>query len=111
MTDSRKLSQKLLDKYHAGAFDLDAADILRRFEDAHQEEHASNTPDQEAPQATFENTPEILEVDELADILRVNSKTLYNAANAGEIPSKRVGKGIRFLKSAVRDWLSELEQE
>ncbi len=48
----------------------------------------------------------ILTVDELADLLRVERKTIYAAITRGDIPGvRRVGRSIRISREAVLDWL------
>ena len=52
--------------------------------------------------------PEVLNVDEVAKILRVERKTIYNLVREGKLPcGKRVGRVIRFSKEAVLRWLDE----
>ncbi len=52
--------------------------------------------------------PEVLTVDEVAALLRVNRKTVYAAVKRGEIPGvRRVGGTIRVLRNAVVNWLAE----
>jgi excisionase family DNA binding protein len=54
-----------------------------------------------------ENLPSILSIDEMADALRVNRKTLYEAFRKGEIPgARRIGRIIRVDRDTVLDWLS-----
>jgi excisionase family DNA binding protein len=49
----------------------------------------------------------VLTVDELAVLLRVNRKTVYDALSRGEIPgARRVGSTYRILRAAVIDWLA-----
>jgi excisionase family DNA binding protein len=49
----------------------------------------------------------VLTVDELAALLRVNRKTVYEALSRGEIPgARRVGSTYRILRAAVIDWLA-----
>ena len=51
--------------------------------------------------------PEVLTADEVAKILRVERKTVYNLFREGKIPcGKRVGRVIRFSKKAVFEWLN-----
>ena len=48
----------------------------------------------------------VLTVDELAELLRVNRKTVYEAYRRGEIPGgRRIGRSIRFARSIVVAWL------
>ena len=50
----------------------------------------------------------VLTVDELADLLRLNRKTVYDAIKAGEIPGvRRIGTRYRISRSAVLSWLAE----
>ena len=45
--------------------------------------------------------------DELADLLRVERKTVYSAIRRGEIPGvQRVGRTIRIGRAAVVSWLN-----
>jgi excisionase family DNA binding protein len=47
-------------------------------------------------------------VDELADFLRVERKTLYDAIARGELPGvRRIGRLIRISRVAVLAWLAE----
>jgi excisionase family DNA binding protein len=49
----------------------------------------------------------VLTVDELAALLRLNRKSVYDALSRGEIPgARRVGSTYRILRAAVIDWLS-----
>ncbi len=53
-----------------------------------------------------EQLPPIMTVDELAFLLRVNRKTVYEAIAAKEIPGVcRVGKTIRVSRDVVVSWL------
>lgn len=52
--------------------------------------------------------PEVLTADEVAELLRVNRKTVYAAFKKGEIPGgRRIGGTIRFSRSRVLQWLAE----
>ncbi len=57
-----------------------------------------------------ERDPEssVLNVDELATLLRVNRKTVYDALSRGQIPGAiRIGGRYRILRNAVLDWLAD----
>jgi excisionase family DNA binding protein len=57
--------------------------------------------------ARSELPPEILTVDELAALLLVNRKTVYEALARAEIPgARRIGGRYRILPDAVIDWLA-----
>jgi excisionase family DNA binding protein len=47
-------------------------------------------------------------VDELAALLRVNRKSVYEAIARGEIPGiRRIGRTVRASREAVLAWLRE----
>jgi excisionase family DNA binding protein len=48
----------------------------------------------------------MLTVEEAADFLRVNRKTLYEAVRLGTIPGVvRIGRNIRINRSALLGWV------
>lgn len=50
---------------------------------------------------------QVLTVEEVAALLRVNRKTVYDLFNKGELPGgRRVGRCIRFSRDAVVMWLA-----
>jgi excisionase family DNA binding protein len=50
----------------------------------------------------------VLTVEELAALLRVNRKTVYDALARGEIPgARRIGATYRILRVAVLRWLAD----
>ncbi len=49
---------------------------------------------------------EVLSVEEVADLLGLGRNTVYDAANRGEIPHRRVGRRLIFSRTAVLEWLS-----
>lgn len=51
--------------------------------------------------------PLVLTVDETADLLRVNRKTIYEMVSRDELPGAvRTGRKIRISSRAVLDWLN-----
>ena len=48
---------------------------------------------------------EVIGADEVARFLGVNRKTVYDAANRGQLPSRRLGRRLLFSRSAVLAWL------
>jgi excisionase family DNA binding protein len=51
---------------------------------------------------------EVLTVDELAALLRVERKTVYAAIRRGEIPGvRRIGALLRVSRDAVLAWLAQ----
>ena len=53
-----------------------------------------------------ENSTDVLDVDQAAELLHVNEKTLRTHLDAHGIPHRRVGRCIRFSRTALLDWLS-----
>ena len=51
--------------------------------------------------------PEVLTVEELAALLRLNRKTVYDALARDEIPgARRIGGAYRIHRAAVIDWFA-----
>jgi len=51
------------------------------------------------------NLPKILTVEEAAEFLRVNVKTLYQAVDSKDVPALKLGKRIVILRDALLDSL------
>jgi excisionase family DNA binding protein len=52
--------------------------------------------------------PEVITIEELAGLLRVNHKTVREAIARGEIPGvRRIGVAVRIYRAAVIDWLAK----
>src|SRR5580658_10439389 len=70
----------------------------------HRPPRAQGNPEKEGQ---TEPEPAVLTVDELAALLRVNRKTVYEALARGEIPgARRLGATYRILRDAVLEWLA-----
>lgn len=55
----------------------------------------------------MDDTNQLLTVDEAAEVLRVNRKTLYEAIRANQVPGViRLGKVIRIGRAALLAWFS-----
>lgn len=54
---------------------------------------------------------EVLNVDEAAALLRVNSETVRMLARDGRLPGRHVGKEWRFSRTALLAWLSQHEDD
>ena len=50
--------------------------------------------------------PEVLNVEQVAALLGLNRNTVYDAANRGEIPHRRIGRRLIFSRAAVLEWLA-----
>ena len=51
-------------------------------------------------------TDAVLDVEDVARLLRVGRNTIYDLVARNEIPSRRLGKQIRFSRSAIMRWLA-----
>ena len=49
--------------------------------------------------------PEVLNVDQVAQLLGLHPKTVYDHAGAGHIPHRRVGRRLLFSRRAIMAWL------
>jgi excisionase family DNA binding protein len=49
---------------------------------------------------------EVLDLQEVADLLRLPTDSIEQLARDGELPGRRVGSEWRFARSAVLGWLS-----
>jgi excisionase family DNA binding protein len=56
-------------------------------------------------QATVQNLPSILTLEEAADYLRLSPDIVLQEAIAGKIPGQPIGDHWRFLRSAIDEWL------
>lgn len=66
-----------------------------------------NTPPVAIP-AHPPSLPDILKAEEVAQLLRINRKTLYEAVQRGEVPGViRIGRSLRFRRYAVLMWLGQ----
>jgi len=53
------------------------------------------------------STPEVMTVEEVAALLRVNRKTVYAAIKANTIPgTRKIGTVIRVSRDAVLRWMA-----
>ena len=56
-----------------------------------------------------EGKSRLMTTDELANYLRISSASVYRLVKMNQIPVSRIGRQLRFRKSAVDDWLSKKE--
>lgn len=50
---------------------------------------------------------EILTIEEVAQLLRVSERTVYDWAQKGEIPGGKIGTSWRFKKDVIEQWISK----
>ena len=48
---------------------------------------------------------EVLTVAQVAELLGLHPKTVYDHAGAGDIPHRRVGRRLLFSRAAIMEWL------
>lgn len=51
--------------------------------------------------------PEVMTADEVAAMLRVNRKTVYESVERGELPCVRLGRRMLFSRAALLRWLGQ----
>ena len=67
---------------------------------------AGEAPPHPSSKVESDALPQVMTVDELARLLRVNRKTAYDALARGEIPgARRIGRTYRISRDAVLEWL------
>ena len=57
------------------------------------------------------NEPDVLTIDQLAELLQVDEKTVRSLAAKGELPGRKLGRQWRFSRQAVLDWLATPERK
>lgn len=50
---------------------------------------------------------EVMTAEEAAGFLRIGKNQLYEAAGRGEIPCQRIGRTLRFSRTALVKWLGK----
>lgn len=50
----------------------------------------------------------LLTANEVAELLGVHENWVYAAANAGRMPSMRIGRARRFSRGQLEAWLNQL---
>ena len=50
--------------------------------------------------------PDVLTVEQLAQLLQVDDKTVRSLAAKGELPGRKLGRHWRFSRQAVLEWLA-----
>jgi excisionase family DNA binding protein len=51
------------------------------------------------------DAPEVLTVDQAADLLQVEADDVRALADSGELPGRKIGEEWRFRRTAVLAWL------
>ena len=63
-----------------------------------------------SPVTSHSAGPDVLTVDQLAELLQVDAKTVRSLAAKGELPGRKLGRHWRFSRQAVLDWLATPER-
>lgn len=50
---------------------------------------------------------EVMTAEQVAELLGVDKKTIYDKANRGQIPCRRLGRRMLFGRRAILDWLNK----
>jgi excisionase family DNA binding protein len=48
----------------------------------------------------------LLTVRETADLLRISERTLFTLTKSGEIPTIRIGRGVRYDERDLAEWVN-----
>jgi excisionase family DNA binding protein len=51
--------------------------------------------------------PDVLTLEEVAELLSVEPEAVAELASSGELPGRKIGDAWRFARSAVLDWLAQ----
>ena len=98
-----RLPQASAEKLSRAAFELKTpkrelvADLVDRYLGAE---------DVAVGRATQLREPDVLTIEQLAELLQVDEKTVRSLAAKGELPGRKVGRQWRFSREAVLDWLA-----
>jgi excisionase family DNA binding protein len=57
-----------------------------------------------------ERSADVMTADEVAALLRLDRKTVYDYAARGEIPCRRIGKRMLFSRDALALWLGSCSE-
>jgi excisionase family DNA binding protein len=87
------------------AFQAMVAAILREQQSpVHNQPSSTGTHTNEQPQ-------DFLTVAEVANLLRVKTRTIYEWVSSGHIPHRKVGDRLLFLRSEVINWTATADNQ
>jgi excisionase family DNA binding protein len=55
--------------------------------------------------------PDVVTVEQLAELLQVDEKTVRSLAAKGDLPGRKLGRHWRFSRQAVLEWLATPERK
>ncbi|TDA68587.1 MAG: helix-turn-helix domain-containing protein [Clostridia bacterium] len=50
--------------------------------------------------------PEVMNVEEVADLLRVSNQTVYNLVKSGRLPATKIGREWRFSRARIQEMIA-----
>ena len=53
----------------------------------------------------LDDCPEMLTIDDVAQILRIGRWAVYDAVKRGQIPGIKIGRSLRIPKARLREWI------
>jgi len=53
-------------------------------------------------------TTRLIDANDVADLTGFTPNTIRRMARRGDIPSRRVGRSVRFVRDEIEQWLTEL---
>ena len=59
----------------------------------------------------YDDAPPVLTIEQLAELLQVDQKTVRSLATNGDLPGRKLGRHWRFSRQAVLDWLATPERK
>lgn len=51
--------------------------------------------------------PEVMNVEEVADLLRVSNQTVYNLVRSGRLPATKIGREWRFSRARILEMIAD----
>src|SRR3954469_4966148 len=66
--------------------------------------------EESAPALSPSAGPAVLTVEQLAELLQVDAKTVRSRATSADLPGRKLGRHWRFSRQAVLDWLATPER-
>ena len=58
----------------------------------------------------FENYPDVLNIDEACELLRISRKTAYRLIRKGELPARRLGRLHRISKQGLIEYMNSIRK-
>lgn len=104
-----RLPARAAEKLERAAFErkLSKKDLVYRLVDQHLEPLNVEAGQTVVGRHSFRPAAEVLTVEEVAQLLRVDEAAIAAMAGKGELPGRKLGDEWRFSREAVLAWLAE----